>query len=110
MREQRNYINVVELAERTGLSISTINRLKSRGKISFYQPGGKRTRVLFPLNTVERAVSSQTLIDDATLSVNKPVDVNIDHADSPEGFALPKPTSETSRLPGPMPKWRKYRH
>lgn len=104
--EQRNYIDIVELAARTGLSISTINRLKKRGKIPFYQPGGRRARVLFPPNAIEGTVSSQTS-PDATLPHSEPGDVELNHEDSPESDVLLSPSSESSRLRGPMPRWRR---
>ena len=104
--EQRDYVDIVELAARTGVSISTINRLKKRGKIPFYQPGGKRTRVLFPPDAIKGAVSFQTPID-ATSPASGPSDTDLGYAGASEGSVLLSPSSNTSRLPGPMPRWRR---
>jgi len=105
--EQRDYVDIVELAARTRVSMSTINRLKRRGRIPFYQPGGKRTRVLFPLNAIEGVISSQTPAD-ARLPASGPVDGDLGHVGASEGSVLLSPSSDTSRLPGPMPRWRRY--
>ena len=53
--QQPTFVSLAELSLRTGLSASTIHRLKDQGKIRFFQPGGKRGRVLFPLDAIEHA-------------------------------------------------------
>jgi hypothetical protein len=75
-----SYLDVRGLSARTGLSPSTIHRLKDQGKIPFYQPAGKRGRLLFPVDAIERA---------ATVS-NEPSSL------SPEG---------RPHLSGPPPAW-----
>jgi excisionase family DNA binding protein len=52
---KRRYLNIDELSTQTGLSTATIHRLKNQGKIPFYQPAGKRGRLLFPADAIERA-------------------------------------------------------
>jgi excisionase family DNA binding protein len=47
-------LTIQELCAKYRLSISTIHRLKDQGKIPFYQPAGKRGKLLFPLNAIER--------------------------------------------------------
>ena len=105
--EQRKYVDIGELAARTGMSPSTINRLKKQGKIPFYQPGGKRTRVLFPPDAIEQASSSQS-----SLNVDPPANrrdsVVPDCADASENFALLHPNPNSSQLPGPAPRWRRH--
>lgn len=101
---QRNYIDIADLAARTGLSISTINRLKSRGKIPYYQPGGKRARVLFPLDAIEAIASS------AVPQVALPSAIAASEAKAGQAMAsedAPRSSSET-RLSGPSPRWQKY--
>lgn len=80
-REQP-YLDVGELAARTGLSRATIWRLKKAGKIPFCQPGGKGSRVLFHADAIEltNSPAKPTLFDD-------------NQARQPE------------RLPGPRPDW-----
>jgi excisionase family DNA binding protein len=53
----RNYLTIEELSLRTTLSVSTLRRLFKRGLIVGYQPGGPRTRILFPNDAVERAAT-----------------------------------------------------
>ena len=54
-------LTIKELSERSRLSISTLHRLKSAGKIPFYQPAGKNGRLLFPLDAIERlAIAGNT--------------------------------------------------
>ena len=105
--EQRNYVDIVELAARTGFSISTINRLKKRGKIPFYQPGGKRSRVLFPSDAIETAADSQTPAITPTPVVRQDT-LNLCQPGTSEGPIVLSPSSDTSRLPGPMPRWRRH--
>ena len=46
--ESRLYLTVDELSARTGLSLSSLHRLKKQGRIPFFQPAGKGGRLLFP--------------------------------------------------------------
>jgi predicted DNA-binding transcriptional regulator AlpA len=78
------YLDISELVARTGLSEATIWRLKPDGKIPFFQPGGKGTRVKFPDNAIEQLERSGT----AT-----PMNSNTAENTSSE------------RLPVPPPKW-----
>lgn len=81
------YVNKQELAARTGFSPATIQRLKDRGLIPFYQPGGKGSRVTFPSNAIERLA-----------------------ADEQGGMSSGAPFAEQSRtrIPGPQPRWRRH--
>ena len=61
---EREYLDIGELCAQTGLSRSTIHRLKRDGKIAFVQPAGKRGRVLFRRNAIELPpVDSKTVQD-----------------------------------------------
>ena len=80
--DAKSYLDIDELVARTGLSKATIWRLKTSGKIQFYQPGGKGTRVTFPENAIEVS------------SLNKE-----------SHLPVPANPEELERLPGPSPKW-----
>jgi excisionase family DNA binding protein len=54
-QDKTDYIDIVELSVRTGLSKSTLWRLKRAGRIPFYQPGGETCAVLFPPDAIEQA-------------------------------------------------------
>lgn len=82
--DQRNYIDIVELAARTGLSVSTIHRLKRQDKIPFFQPAGKGGKLLFPPDAIERS------------SCNT-------YADVMPGSGTTSPP--IGRLSGPLPVW-----
>ena len=58
--ESRTYLDVVKLSIVTGLSQSTIHRLKRAGEIPFFQPAGKGGRLLFPLDAIERTGASHS--------------------------------------------------
>ena len=51
----RTYLNIDQFQSLTGLSKSTIHRLKDSGQIPFYQPGGKGSRLLFPADAIEQS-------------------------------------------------------
>lgn len=84
MSDEQPPLTIKELAQRSRRSISTLNRLKKKGLIPFYQPGGKGTLVTFPPDAIERAC--------ATTAANQSVS-----AATP---MTPK------KLSGPMPKWQ----
>jgi excisionase family DNA binding protein len=82
----RCYLTIAELAATTGMSVSTLGRLKKRGLLPFFQPGGPRSRVLFPADAVERTF----------LYGRKPEDSSgVDDAAD----------DETAPRRGPRPKW-----
>jgi excisionase family DNA binding protein len=82
----RQYLTITEVSERTTLSVSTIQRLCRKGKLPYFQPGGPRTRLLFPPDVIEQAVK---LAQDASLP-----------APDPPVAASPTPSR------GPKPKWQ----
>jgi excisionase family DNA binding protein len=79
------YLTYEELSARTGISVSTLRRRVKDGKLPYFQPGGRRTRLVFPVDVVERLLqsaptSSQTLPESQLQPVAHP-------------------------LQGPQPKW-----
>ena len=84
--EKKAYLTAPELSVRTGLSLSTIHRLKKRGNIPYFQPAGKGGSVLFPHDAIEHALDS-----------------------SREFVPLPPTRNNGSndRLYGPRPTWMK---
>jgi excisionase family DNA binding protein len=57
-RSTPRYLTTVELSELTGISVSTIQRLCRKGQLPFYQPGGPRTRIVFPPDAFEQATQA----------------------------------------------------
>ena len=55
---EKAYLSIRELSARTGLSVPTLHRLKTNGKIPCYQPAGKGGRLLFPANAIERCATA----------------------------------------------------
>ncbi len=56
--DARRYLTIDELSARTTLSVSTLRRLYRRGQLVGYQPGGPRTRIVFPPDAIEQAVQA----------------------------------------------------
>ncbi len=83
---EKDYLTASELAARTGMSTTTIWRLKRDEKIPFYQPGGKNSLVRFPPNALELANSQST-----TTESNEGDSTNSNKSEKP--------------LPGPRPDW-----
>ena len=78
------FLTVSELSARSGLSSSTIHRLKATGKIPYYQPAGRGGTVLFPPDAIERTVAEAPT---PTSQPSAPVD------------------AQPRRLSGPRPAW-----
>jgi excisionase family DNA binding protein len=73
-----------ELAEKYKVSPATIERLKSQGKIEFFQPGGPGHLVRFPHDALERLAQAPAATSAIYLN------------------SLP-----TKRQRGPAPQWRR---
>jgi excisionase family DNA binding protein len=84
----KEYLNASEFSARTGMSKSTIWRLKLAGKLPFYQPGGRNSLVLFPRDALELA-ATETAQSEPTEAIST--------------------TSKNKEkpLPGPRPDWMK---
>lgn len=74
-----------ELSRRTGLSISTLRRRVKDGTIPFLQPGSRRSRIVFPIDIVERLLACVP-------------------APAP---SAPRPKQNAR---GPRPKWKRRTH
>src|SRR5262245_44414108 len=66
---QRHTLSTAELSKLTGVSESTIRRLKDADRIPFSQPGGHRSRVLFPPDALERRRADR---DESSLGQREP--------------------------------------
>jgi excisionase family DNA binding protein len=86
-RSTPRYLTTVELSDVTGLSVSTIQRLCRKGLLRFYQPGGPRTRMVFPPDAIEQATES-----------------NQKATGLPPGDTLAASSESPQR--GPRPKWQ----
>jgi excisionase family DNA binding protein len=84
----RRFLSITELAAATGFSVSTLRRLQQKGVLPFYQPGGPRTRLVFPADAIERCVEAGSAC-----------------------LPTPLPPSEqpAARQRGPKPKWMNQR-
>ena len=81
----RRYLSIVELSCFTTLSVATLRRLVKRGLLVGYQPGGPRTRIVFPPDAIEQAARATS--EEAAPALTTPL--------------------ETPQTPqrGPRPKW-----
>jgi len=79
--EVTRYLSLEQLSKRTGLSKSTLTRLFKQNKLPGYQPGGPRTRIVFPHNAIELAMSGEAITQ----------------------------TKQPAQLSGPAPLWKKGR-
>jgi excisionase family DNA binding protein len=65
-RKMRAYLTYEELSQQTGISVSTLRRRVEEGAILFFQPGGPRTRIVFPLDVVERLINQKSAPPEAS--------------------------------------------
>ena len=66
--ENRCYLSITELSARSGLSVSTLHRLKKAGKIPCLQPAGKGGRLLFPADAIEQSSETAATTDATTFT------------------------------------------
>jgi excisionase family DNA binding protein len=78
------YLSYQELSARTGISISTLRRRVKQRRLPHFQPGGPRTRIVFPSNAIELC--------------NQPDAGN-------EAAPPPPPPAPSRGRRGPAPKW-----
>lgn len=93
MREGSRYLTVAEFAKSTGLSEKTVRRRVGDQTLAHHQPGGKKTRILIPVDALDRKP-----LTGLPASSGQPNSV----IRSPE--SLPEP--QRPSLPGPKPRWR----
>jgi hypothetical protein len=87
----REFVTKEAFVVLTSMSASTIERLRRKGRIESLQPGGKGTRVLYPLDQLDR------LRRTATASQPPSSEAGIASSDA----VASKPRS------GPKPKWKR---
>lgn len=85
MERHTQYVSIAELARISGMSLSTLHRLKRTGRIPYFQPGGKGARILFPRDALERST---------------PMDSKVGDSHDIQEFK-----DQKRKLPGPQPKW-----
>ena len=51
---ERRYLTVEELSKATTLSVSTLRRRFKEGSIVGFQPGGRGSKILFPIDAIEK--------------------------------------------------------
>jgi excisionase family DNA binding protein len=84
----RKCLTIEELSQWTGLSVSTIRRRVKDGTIPFLQPGGRRSRIVFPPDIVERLIQ-----------------ITSQKSTNTEPIAVIPPEKPQRR--GPRPKWQR---
>jgi hypothetical protein len=90
----RKYLSPREYSTLTGLSMATVQRRLSTKQIPFFQPGGRRSRVLIPVDALQ-AQAEETGPEPST-----------NGSAGPQTVRDPKPAiKKQSHLPGPQPRW-----
>lgn len=90
----RACLSYEEVSARTGLSLSTLRRRVKEGKLPFIQPGGRRTRIVFPLDVIERLLQAADTSSSPKHAVQQPISV---------------PVRKVTVSRGPRPKWLQTR-
>ena len=80
------------LARNPCINQRTFTRWKKRGLIDFIQPGGPNTRIYVPVDALERIEQSNNKASQSGGSKANSVEVE---------------ASTSSRLSGPVPRWKK---
>ena len=88
---QAEFLSPKEFAPRHDLSISTVRRYVKDGRIPADQPGGRRHRILIPIDALTQSGKASKTPSDATTD-----------AASREKPSVPR---EIHKRSGPMPKW-----
>jgi hypothetical protein len=90
---QPRYLSPQEFGLLSGLSLATVHRYLRDGRLPYCQPGGRRGRILIPLEALEMASGAAPgMAFDTSVSASIPVA----NTQQPETAA---------RLPGPRPRW-----
>lgn len=87
LETERLYVSPVEYVQLSGLSLSTVHRYLKSGRIPFEQPGGPRSRILIPVDTLRQRSASDDSSEEPTVDA--------------------RPSSQSNRCPlsGPKPRW-----
>jgi hypothetical protein len=91
----RRFLSIAELALKSGLSVSTIDRLVKDGIIPVIQPGGRRKRKLFCADVLEQLASQTTPSASRPQTSSSPTSCESAHQDN-----------APVQIPGPRPKWQ----
>ena len=89
------YVSPREFARLSGLSLATIHRYVKCGKLPCCQPGGRRARLLIPIDALQGLALQSPSTERAPAAQVSPM------ATAPIRNELPGPT----RLAGPVPRW-----
>lgn len=91
--QPRTYLSPLEFSQASGLSLATVHRYLRSNKLPHLQPGGRRGRILIPVDALEMASSAapETPSDGPITAPEEPA-----HIQQPETPA---------RLSGPRPRW-----
>jgi excisionase family DNA binding protein len=87
-----------DLSTLTGLSLSTLRRRVKEGKLPFIQPGGRRTRIVFPRDVMEQLLQPVKPVCCPSGATNRgPV--------SPDGVSARREPTPSPPTHGPLPRW-----
>jgi excisionase family DNA binding protein len=81
----RRFLSPGEFSALSGLSLATVHRYLKSGRLPYWQPRGRRGRILIPADAL------QTLAKDSLQPDPDPT--------------MPAPCMDTNRLSGPRPRW-----
>lgn len=95
MSTEKKYLSLDELSAVSGLSASTLRRRVRDGTLPVIQPGGRRTRLLFRIDVLEKIGQSG----------QQPSDLSGSN-DRLEAISDPMQEPVYPKLPGPRPRWQ----
>jgi hypothetical protein len=90
--QSRQYLSPREFSKVSGLSLATVRRYLKGGKLPYLQPGGRRGRILIPVDILTAIPPS---VSDA-IHISDPGSLSLIPGEMESGAA---------RLPGPQPRW-----
>ena len=102
----KKLLTIRELAEVSGLSVSTLRRLKAKNRIPYFQPGGHRSSLRFPTDAI--AATSSASCDGGKKTNALPIPMEEPASGSETVAELPMstlPAVEPPRRYGPSPRW-----
>jgi hypothetical protein len=91
----KEFLDVQEFSEATGLSVATVRRYLRNGHVQFSQPAGPRGRILIPVSELTCLKAAPT---PSTEAIER-------HHNTTQSQPLNHDKSSPERLPGPKPRW-----
>ena len=88
----RQFLSPEEFSRLCGLSLATIRRYVSTGKLPFRQPGGPRSRILIPVNALAMILAEEPNLSSAT--------------DTQTETPSLQTATEPEQLSGRRPRWK----